>query len=168
MLESSSIILPCSHKSDFVDLLSVSGVPFTFLLLLIPDIVEDIVILKISLEYLNEQSVGLSTYSGDVILHMGGSRKGEQTAPSDHLLALPGRHNSQVQLVTFSPVTPLRLPTTDSKKLQIFPPVIRFFSGLCEEHFLLWHFSIYISPNCFIKVLFVCFPQMCTPLNVSI
>lgn len=98
----------------------------------------------------------------------GGSRKGEQTAPSDHLLASPGRHNSQVQLVTFSPVPPLWLPTTDSKKQQIFPPVIFFFSVLCEEHFLLWHFSIYISPNCFIKVLFVCFPQMCTPLNISI
>lgn len=70
-MENSSIILPCSHKSDFVELLSISEVLFTFLPLLIPDIVEDIVILKISLEYLNEPSVGLSTYSGDVILHRG-------------------------------------------------------------------------------------------------
>lgn len=150
MLESSSVILPYFHKPNLVDLPSFSGVLFTSLLLLILDIGEDIVTLKISLDNVNERSVWLSTYWGDLILHWG-----KQKGRTDHLLTSPGRHNSQAQAVTFFPVSPLWLPATDSKKRQIFPPVILFFSVLHEERFLLWHFSTYISQNYFIKV-FVC------------
>lgn len=57
VLESSSVIIPYFHKPNLVDLSSFSGVLFTSLLLLILDIGEDIVTLKISLDNLNERSV---------------------------------------------------------------------------------------------------------------